>query len=107
VSAPASVSVSGPAERSERRLGNTVAVLRWLAAELAVERHPLAHVPAELARALLDPPDDGCRVCDGPLPAPAQTGRPRVLCLHCSPRRKTSVNVTVGADTNQREAQHG
>lgn len=84
-------------DRTYRRLGNTVAVLRWLAAELAVERHPLAHVPAELARALLEDPVGGCRACDGPLPAPARTGRPRALCLVCSPRRKPQENASVSA----------
>jgi hypothetical protein len=79
-----------------RRLGNTAAVLRWLAAQLASEKHPLSHVPMELANALTDVPVGGCRGCGDPLPAPQRTGRPRVLCLVCSPR-KTPENKRVVA----------
>lgn len=71
------------------RVGRAVHVLRWLSGELAAERHPLAHVPAQLARALLEDPaaGPGCTLCGGELPAAASTGRPRTRCLRCSPRR--------------------
>ncbi|NYI78741.1 hypothetical protein [Nocardioides panzhihuensis] len=97
-------------ERLARRLGNTSAVLRWLAAQLAADKHPLAHVPADLARSLLDVPAEGCRSCDGPLPPAERTGRPRVLCLTCSPRRgKPMQNATVKTDhiTSTKENTHG
>jgi hypothetical protein len=58
-----------------RRLGSMNAVLRWLAAELAAERHPLSHVPIQLANALTDVPVGGCRGCGGPLPKPQRTGQ--------------------------------
>jgi hypothetical protein len=34
--------------------GNVVATLRWLASELARDRHGLAHVPMELAAVVAD-----------------------------------------------------
>lgn len=79
-----------------RRLGNAVTVARWLGRELASEKHPLAHVCAQLVAALTDLPVGGCRGCGDPLPAPQRTGRPRVLCLVCSPR-KTQENKRVVA----------
>lgn len=83
-------------ERLARQLGNASAVLRWLAGQLAAEKHPLAHIPAGLASALLEVPAAGCRTCGDPLPAPERTGRPRILCLACSPR-KTQENARVVA----------
>lgn len=83
-------------EQAARRLGATVTTLRWLAAELAADRHPLSHVPVQLADALMSEPAGGCRGCGEPLPAPQRTGRPRVLCLVCSPR-KTPENKRVVA----------
>lgn len=83
-------------EQLARRLGNTAAVLRWLAGQLASEKHPLSHVPIQLANALADVPVGGCRGCGEPLPAPQRTGRPRVMCLVCSPR-KTPENPRVVA----------
>lgn len=74
-------------ERVERRLGNVVGVLHWLAGQMAAEGSAFEHVPAGIARSLLGPPAGGRRQCDGPLPAPARTGRPRVVCLSCSPRK--------------------
>lgn len=79
-----------------RRLGSAATVARWLGRELASERHPLAHVAAQLVTALTDLPVGGCRVCGDPLPAPQRTGRPRMLCLVCSPR-KTPENKRVVA----------
>jgi hypothetical protein len=75
-------------------------VLRKLAADLAAEGSGYAHVPADLARSLLElPPVGGCSLCDAPLPPPARTGRPRSRCLDCSPRRcrKPSAMSTVAA----------
>lgn len=89
-------------EQLARRLGNTAAVLRWLAAQLAAEKHPLAHVPAELACSLVTAPAVGCRSCGGSLPPRERTGRPRVLCLECSPR-KTPEKSTI-AETSERRA---
>jgi hypothetical protein len=78
--------------------GRAVHVLRWLSHELAAEKHPLAHVPAQLARALLEEPSAAsCRSCGGELPAQERTGRPRVLCLTCSPR-KTREKSTVATE---------
>lgn len=74
-------------EQTARRLGATVTTLRWLAAQLAAESHPLAHVPVQLADALLTEPVGGCRGCGEPLPTGNRTGRPRLLCLACSPRK--------------------
>lgn len=80
------------------RLSAAVQVLRWLSTELAGERHALAHVPAQLAARLLEEPDAGsCRSCGGALPTPSGTGRPRAMCLSCSPRRgKLAQKSTVG-----------
>lgn len=73
------------------KVGDVVRILRVLSGELARDRHPLAHVPQQLASALLDEPVEGCQLCGGELPPPARTGRPRVRCLRCSPpRRKPS-----------------
>lgn len=73
-------------ERLVRKLSNAAVLARWLAGELARERHPLAHVPAELAAALLDVPVAGCKDCGAPLPV-QRKGRPRLFCLACSPRK--------------------
>jgi hypothetical protein len=82
-----------------KQVGQAVQVLRWLASELAGERHPLAHVPQQVAAALLSGPGAGCcRLCGGPLPMPALTGRPRVRCERCSPsRRKLSAKSRMAA----------
>jgi hypothetical protein len=86
-----------------RRLSIVVLSLRWLAGELARDRHPLAHLPEQLADALLAEPDEaGCRVCGGPLPVPLGVGRPRVRCERCSPpRRKPIAKSTMAASTTR------
>ncbi|GAB3048749.1 hypothetical protein GCM10027053_03900 [Intrasporangium mesophilum] len=87
------------------RLSATVRVLRWLSGELAAEHHALAHVPAQLASALLEEPAAGeCRTCGGPMPPPSRTGRPRSMCLSCSPARgKVAEKSTVTTYPNQGE----
>lgn len=74
----------------------SILALRWLAGQLAGERHPLAHVPSQVAAALLEDPVAACTLCSGPLPAPLGRGRPRSRCERCSPpRRKATANSTV------------
>ena len=69
--------------------GHAVAVLRWLAGELHADRHPLAHVPMELAAVVADGgPRTGCKRCGGPV-EPVRVGRPRVTCETCRPPRRT------------------
>jgi hypothetical protein len=85
-------------EAGRRRVSTCVLALRWLAGQLAAERHPLAHVPAQVAASLLEEQVGGCRMCGAPLPQPARTGRPRSRCLRCSPsRRKPSAKSTIAA----------
>ena len=81
------------------RLGQAVQVLRWLASQLASDRHPLAHVPQQVASALLAEPEQACRLCGGELPPRLiGAGRPRVRCETCSPpRRKSDANPTMAA----------
>lgn len=77
--------------------------LRALASRLAAEHHPLAHVPQQIANELVDvrgpaptpvgpyepSPTGNCAKCGRPLPLPTMgRGRPRTLCLTCSPRRR-------------------
>jgi hypothetical protein len=85
-------------EAALRRTSTSVLALRWLAGQLAAERHPLAHVPQQIADALLEEPVGGCSLCGAPLPTPARTGRPRSRCTRCSPpRRKQPANGTLAA----------
>lgn len=75
-------------ERLVRRQSNAAVALRALAAQVRAEGSRYAPVLLDLAAALTMPLSGGCRICGGALPASAATGRPRVLCLICSPRRK-------------------
>jgi formylmethanofuran dehydrogenase subunit E len=88
------------AENAANR-GALVRILRWLAAEMARDGYPLAHVPQQVAARLLDDLDGsiGCKRCGEALPAPARTGRPRTLCLACRPRRRAKLtqNDVIGA----------
>ncbi|QWC83715.1 hypothetical protein KLP28_08630 [Nocardioidaceae bacterium] len=74
--------------------------LRAFSRRLAAERHPQAHVPNLLANRLNDArvpapapprgkvssPTGNCRICGNALPLPSTgRGRPRTLCLTCSP----------------------
>jgi hypothetical protein len=60
--------------------GHVVARLRWLASELQREHHPLAHVPAGLARIVVEGrAAGGCRGCGG-LVEHVRRGRPRLYC---------------------------
>jgi hypothetical protein len=78
------------------RVGRAILLLRWLSRELAAEGSKLAHVPVQIADALVLQAG-GCSLCGGPLPAPVGRGRPRSRCLDCSPRRKSTVNIKVVA----------
>ena len=83
-------------DRDLLRRSTVILSLRWLAGELARDRHPLAHVPDQVADVLAGAGDEGCRVCGGRLPVPLGVGRPRVRCESCSPpRRKVSAKSTV------------
>ncbi len=77
--------------------------LRQLSRELKKDRHPLAHVPNDIARVLIDnhvptpalpaqkqpSPTGNCRQCGDALPLPSmRRGRPRTLRLTCSPSRR-------------------
>jgi hypothetical protein len=84
-------------------LSSAVKRLRTLSRELRAERHPLAHVAQQIANDLVDvrapaapapigrfepSPTGNCRQCGAPLPLPTmRRGRPRTLCLTCSPAR--------------------
>lgn len=95
-----------PGRRFERvepdPVSDAVHQLRRLASRLAAERHPLAHVPQQVANQLVndrgpaprpaggfvESPTGNCERCGRPLPLPTvKPGRPRKLCTVCSPRR--------------------
>lgn len=69
------------------QLGHVSAVLRWLAAQLESEGHPLAHVPRQLADVVRQGhPASGCKSCGGAV-EPVRNGRPRLHCEACRPPR--------------------
>jgi hypothetical protein len=88
-------------ERAEP-LSAAVARLRWLAGELARDRHRFAHVAQEVANSLVDvrapaprlpngfepSPTGNCSRCGRALPLPSMKGRPRKMCTVCSPPRR-------------------
>lgn len=74
--------------------------LRSLASRLKAERHPLAHIPQQVANRLVDvrapaprlpeglkeSPTGNCTACGRALPMPTMgRGRPRTKCTICSP----------------------
>lgn len=79
--------------------------LRRLALRLKAERHPLAHIPQQVANRLVDvrapaptpiagfeeSPTGNCAQCGRALPMPTmRRGRPRTKCTACSPPRRKS-----------------
>lgn len=88
--------MTSASEVTARRQGQLVTVLRYLAAQLASEKSAYSHIPMQLVSALLEEPVGGCRTCGAPLPVRNRTGRPRLLCTACSPK-KTSEKSRVAA----------
>ena len=77
-----------------------VDMLRYLAVELQREKHPLAHVPLQLAGLVRDGgPGTGCKRCAGPVEQCGR-GRPRLHCEACrAPRRTTAPKSSQKAES--------
>lgn len=89
-------------------LSESIQQLRALHRQLRREHHPLSHVPAQIANRLVDikapapriasaqepSPVGNCRKCGASLPLPTMgRGRPRKLCLTCSPTKNPGKNI--------------
>jgi hypothetical protein len=80
--------------------------LRKLSGDLRRDRHPLAHVPQQIANRLVDvhapapqiiksqyepSPTGNCKRCQRPLDMPTmKRGRPRQMCTICSPPKRAA-----------------